>query len=110
MASIDIKRAFASDGEKICLLATEFLLRAATGKLAKSEKLRDWKARNAVLLPTFLTEIALTVRETTAEALLKIFIEWITKQETEKAAEASDVDKENWFNGYNKKIKTRSTK
>ena len=51
---IDIERAFAGYGKNICLLTTEVLLRAATGKLAKSKNIWDWKYINAVLLPPFL--------------------------------------------------------
>ena len=94
MVLIDIKHAFAGDGNNIRLPETDFLLRAAAGELAKLKKLRDWMARNAVLLPPFLTDIALTVRETTAEALLKIFSKMTTKQEVENAAEESEADKE----------------
>ena len=65
----------------------EFLLRAAAGKIAKSKKLQNWTSRNIVLLPPFLTEIAITDGETAAEALLKIFGERINNQETENAAE-----------------------
>ena len=89
MVSINIERAFAEDSKKICPARMEVLFCAATGELAKSKKLGDWTARKAILLPSFLTEIALTDRETTAEALLKIFAEKINKQEAENAA---DVD------------------
>ena len=40
---------------------------------------------NAVLLPPFLKEIVLPNRETTAEALLKIFAERMNYQEAENA-------------------------
>ena len=90
---VDIEHAFAGDGNKICLLTTEVLLLAATGKLAKSKKLREWTSRNAVLLLTFLTEIALTNGETAAEALLNIFSKRINKQEADNFAEESDTEK-----------------
>ena len=107
---IDIERGFADDGKKIRLPTTEVLLHTAAGELAKLEKLRDWTARNAVLFPLLLTEIALTVGETTAEVLLKIFTERITNHEVENAAEASDVDEEIRSNEDNGKSKTRQTK
>ena len=57
---IDIKLAFAGDGEKIRLLTTEVLLRAATVELAKPKNLWYWTSRNTVLLLPFLTETVLT--------------------------------------------------
>ena len=45
------------------------------------KNLQDWTDRNAVRLLQFLTEIALTDGETTAEALLNIFDERINEQE-----------------------------
>ena len=92
VVSVNIERAFASNGEKIRLPTTEVLLRAAARELEKSKKRRYWMDRNAVLLPPFLTDIALTVGETTAEALMKIFSESTTEQEAENADEASDAD------------------
>ena len=98
MVLIYIERAFAGNGEKISLPTTEVLLCAAAGKLEKSKKFWDWTARNAVLLLPSPTDTALTKRETTSEALLKIFAESITDQEAENAAEESDADEESQSN------------
>ena len=49
-------------------------------------------------------EITLTVGETTAEALLKIFEDRITEQDLENAAEESDADKESRSDEDNEKI------
>ena len=87
MVSIDIKHDFTGDGEKIRLLTTEVLLRAAAGELAKSKNIRNWTSMNVVVLPPFLTEIALTDGETAAEAIIKIFAERTNRQEAENAAE-----------------------
>ena len=87
MVSIDIKHDFTGDGEKILLLTTEVLLRAAAGELAKSKNIRNWTSMNVVVLPPFLTEIALTDGETAAEAIIKIFAERTNRQEAENAAE-----------------------
>ena len=54
--SLNIDIAFAADGDKICLLIAEVLLRAATGNLAYSKKQRDWNLPNTVFLPQFITE------------------------------------------------------
>ena len=51
--------AFATDGDKLCLPITEFLLHAAAGNLARPKKQRDWTPRNSVRLPPFLTEAAI---------------------------------------------------
>ena len=87
MVSIDIKHDFTGDGEKIRLLTTEVLLRAAAGELAKSKNIRNWTSMNVVVLPPFLTEIALTDGETAAEAIIKIFAERTNRQEAENVAE-----------------------
>ena len=92
VVSIDIKRAFAGDGEKICLLKTEVLLRASTVKLAKYKKLQDWTSRNAVLLMPFLIEIVIADGKTAAEALLKIFYKRINEKEAKNASEDSDME------------------
>ena len=103
MVSINIERAFTGNGKKICLLTTDVLLRAAAGELAKSKNLQDWTARNAVLLPPFLKEIA--------ETLLKILAKRISENEAENSAEESNTDKESWSDKDNdKSAKTRSTK
>ena len=94
VVSIDIKCDFSGNGDMIRPPTKEVLLFATAGNLAKSKKLRDWTSRNAVLIPTFLTEIALTDKETSAEALLKISAERINKQEAENAAEESDTVEE----------------
>ena len=90
---IDIERAFARDGNNIRLPTTEVFLCTASVELAKSKKIRYWTDRNAVLLPTFLTDIVLTVGETTAEALVKIFSKRINNQEVDNDNEALDADK-----------------
>ena len=56
---IDIERAFAGDGNNTRLPTTEVFLCTASGELAKSKKIRYWTDRNAVLLPTLLTDIVL---------------------------------------------------
>ena len=111
VVSIDIERALARNGKKVHYLTTKVLLLAATGKLAKSKKLREWMARNAVLFPPFLTDTALNDRETTVEALLKIFTDRINNQEVENAADELDAEVERRSDAENKKsAKTRSTK
>ena len=49
-------------------------------------------SRNTVLLPPLLKDIALTNRESTAEALLKIFSERINEKEAENATEDSEAE------------------
>ena len=111
MILINIERAFAGDGEKICLPKTEVLLHAAADEPTKSKKFRDWKARNSVLLPQFLTEIELTYGENTVEVLLRILTKRINDQEAENAEEESDTEEKIRSNKDNKKnAKTRSTK
>ena len=95
VVSIDIKRAFYGNGEKIRLPTMEVLLHAATaGELAKPKKLREWTSRNAVLLHPSLTEIGLTNGESAAEVLLNIFAGSINEQEADNAAEESDTEEE----------------
>ena len=103
MVSIDAKSAFTRDGEKIRILTTELLLRADANDLAKSKKLRDWKSRNTVLTPPFLTEAVFTDIETAAEALLKIFAKKIHDNGTEKNPEEKDADKDSQSKEDNKK-------
>ena len=79
--SINIERTFAIDGKKICLQTTELLLHVAANELEKAKKFQYWTSINTVLLLVFLTENALTDRETVAEVLLKIFSKRINKQE-----------------------------
>ena len=93
VVSIDINIAFATDGDKICLLITEVLLCAAAGNLASSNKQRDWTPRNAVLLPPFLTEAAILDRETVAEDIIKIFTHSIVERAGER--EEDDGSKDN---------------
>ena len=57
--SFNVDITFAADGDKIHLLISEVLLRAAASDLARSKKQRYWTSRNAVLLPPFLTEAAI---------------------------------------------------
>ena len=75
VVSINIEPTFASNGNKICLLTTEVLLCATADDLAKSNTLRNWASRNAVLRPSFVTETVFTNGETLGEVLLKIFFE-----------------------------------
>ena len=111
VVSINMDCAFAGNGENIRLPTTEFLLRAAAGKPVKSKNLRDWTFSNAVLLPPFLTDIALPDVETASEALLKISAERINYQEGDNAAEDSDAEEESRSDkDNNKSAKTRSTK
>ena len=95
--SFNLEIAFAPKGEKICLLITEALLRAAAGNLIGSKKKRDWQSLNAVLLPPFLTEVAILHGKSDAGELLKIFARSITKWDSDtappsEADEASDND------------------
>ena len=94
MVSVDVKRNFSGDSKKICLQTTEVLLRAASGDLAKSKKLRDWKSRNAVLLLPFLTEAVVADRETAAEALLKTNSEKIQENGAKNTPEETDKDED----------------
>ena len=112
MVLIDIERAFHSNGEDLCLPTTEVLLCIAVGKLVKLKKLQNWTSRNTVLLLPFLTEIALTDRETAAEALLKIFAKRINDQEAENTAKDSDAEEEirSVKDNEKEKEKTRSMK
>ena len=57
--SFNLDIAFAPEGDKIRLLITEPLVRAAAGDLTGSKKQRDWQSLNAVLLPPFLMEVAI---------------------------------------------------
>ena len=59
---LKIEIAFATGGNKIHLPIAEFLLRAATSNLTRSEKQRYWTPRNAVFLPPFLAEDAILHR------------------------------------------------
>ena len=51
-------------------------------------------SRNAVLLPPFLKEIALTEGETAVGAIRKIFAKRINKKEEENATEELDAEEE----------------
>ena len=57
----------------------EVLLRAAAGNLARSKKQRNWNSRNTVLLPPFLTEVAILHGKSDAGELLKNFARSITE-------------------------------
>ena len=75
----------------------EALLRAAAGNLKGTKKQRDWQSLNAVLLPPYLTEVAILHGESDAGELLKIFARAITEWASDtappsKANEASDND------------------
>ena len=94
--SLKIAIAFATEGDKICLLIVEVLVCAAAGALAHSKKQRDWNPRNAVLLPPFLTEAAILQGESDADDLLKIFArsitEWAKEDETTNEAYKANND------------------
>ena len=95
--SFKIEIAFAADGKNIRLPIAEVLLHAAAGNLARSEKQRNWKLLNTVLLPSFLTEAAVLHRESDVVELLNIFArsitEWAKKGEyAKKADDDNDED------------------
>ena len=77
--SFNLEIEFAPDGEEIRLPITEDLLRAAAGNLARSKNQQDLQSLNAVLLPPFLTEVAILHGESDAGELLKIFARSITE-------------------------------
>ena len=83
VVSINMDIAFETEGDKICLPITEFLLRSAAGDLVRSKNQRDWTPRNAVLLPPFLTEAAILNLESDAGELLKIFAQSVTERAEE---------------------------
>ena len=87
----NIKIAFATDRENICLPIAEALLRAAAGNLTRSKKQRDWTSRKTVLLTPFLTEAAIHQGDSDAGKLLKIFALFITEWALD-AAPSSEVD------------------
>ena len=84
--SLKTEIAFTAYGYKIRLPIGEFPLRAAARDLAQSKKHREWNPRNAVLLPSFLTESAILHGESDAGKLLKIFArsitEWAKEEDT----------------------------
>ena len=95
--SFNLKICFAPEGEKIRLPITEVLLHAAAGDLACSKKQRDWQSLDVVLLPPFLTEVAILNGESDTGELLKIFARSITEWALDaappsEAYEASDND------------------
>ena len=97
MISFNLKIAFAPEGEKTRLPITDVLLRAAAGDLKVSKKQQDWQSLNAVLLPPFLTEVAILHGESDTGELLNIFAQSITKWALDtappiEADEASDDD------------------
>ena len=109
---IDIKRAFAGDGKKICLLITELLPRIDASDLTKSKTLHNQTYRNSVLFPSLITKSVFTNGETAAEDILKIFAEKIHNHGAEKNPEDMDAYEDSGSNNENKKQKvtTRSTK
>ena len=95
--SFNLDIAVAPEGEKIRLPITEVLLCAVAGDLKGSKKQRDWQSLNAVLLPPFLTEVAIFHGESDAGELLKIFARSFTEWASDtappsKADEAGDND------------------
>ena len=85
---------FSTDGDKIRLPITEVLLRASVDELARSKNQRDWTPRNAVLLPTFLTEAAILNGGYDAGKLLKIFARSVTEWVKEGEDTSKDDDGE----------------
>ena len=69
---------FSTEGDKICLSITEFILQAAAGDLATSKNQQDLTPRNAFLLPPFLTEASILNEESDTGELLKIFARSVT--------------------------------
>ena len=66
VVSINAKRAFTGDDEKIRMSTTELLLRANANDLAKSKRFCDWASSYTVLIPSFLTKEVVTEKETAA--------------------------------------------
>ena len=97
--SFNLKIAFTTNREKIRLPIAEVLLCATSGNLTQSKKQCDWKSRNTVLLPPFLTENAILHSESNAGEILKIFArsirEWASDaappSEANKASDANSV-------------------
>ena len=88
---ININIALATDGDKIRLPITEVIFCATAGNLVRSKKQQDWTLRNAVLLPTFLTEAEILDRGSDAGDLLKVFACSVT----ERAEEGGEDNGEN---------------
>ena len=57
MVTINSEQAFTGAGKNICLPNTKVLFVAAVSNPSKLKKLRNWAALNAVLLPSFLTNM-----------------------------------------------------
>ena len=96
--TFNLEIAFAPEGEKFRLPITEVILCAAASALKGSKKKQDWQSLNTVLLPPFLTEVAILHVESDARELLKIFSQSITKWALDtappsEADEASDDDR-----------------
>ena len=91
--SFYLEIAFSTDREKIRLPIAEVLLRAAAGNIVRSNNQRNWKSRNSVLLPPFLTESAILHGELDAGDLLNIFARSITEwaSDTAPSSEADEV-------------------
>ena len=91
--SFNLEIAFAPEGEKIRLPITEVLLCAAAGDLKGSKKQRDWQSLNAVLLPLFLTEVAILHGELDVGEPQKIFARSITEwaSDTAPPSEANEA-------------------
>ena len=109
MLLIDVKRAFAGDGKKICLLTTEAPLRATVFDLDKSKKLRDWTSVNAAILLPLLTDAVVTYGENVAEALLKTFLERINDHGEENTQEKTDKDEDSRSDEDKEKEKTKTS-
>ena len=94
--SFYIEIAFAADGENIRLPIAEVLLCTAAGNLTRSTKQRDWTPRNAILLPTFLTEAAILHDKSDAGKILNIFAcfikEWALDADSSSEADETNDD------------------
>ena len=90
MVYIDANRTFTSAGEKIRLLATDFLLCATVGYLTRLKNLGDSESQKDVLLLSFLTEAFILDAETSVEELIIIFAANILERILETAAETSE--------------------
>ena len=73
----------------------EVLLRAAAGDIACSKKQRVWQSLNDVLLPPFLTEVAILHGESDVGELLKIFARLITEWSSDVAPPSEAVEASN---------------
>ena len=100
MVTINAESAFTGSGDKIHLITSKVLLRAAIRDFSKLKKLCNWADLNVILLPPFLTKAVILEVETAAEELLKAFsnkivervLESATKELEDDSARGSDED------------------